>query len=140
MNLIKTVRELSLLMEDIANGLRSAAATAATTTTSSSTQQQSSSSSFGMGLFGTATTVQPSSTSSGKKNLDMEYALLGFTQMQRQIASECLFYLAYHTQLTVGEVTSILDLVKELTNGGGWGNNNGSIGLPLLDPLLMDVP
>ncbi|KAL7435715.1 hypothetical protein ACHAXM_004800 [Skeletonema potamos] len=140
MNLIKTVRELSLLMEDIANGLRSAAATAATTTTSSSTQQQSSSSSFGMGLFGTATTVQPSSTSSGKKNLDMEYALLGFTQMQRQIASECLFYLAYHTQLTVGEVTSIIDLVKELTNGGGGGNNNGSIGLPLLDPLLMDVP
>ena len=103
---------------------------------------------FGTGLFGSGSAPTPfpsqsqpttssssSSSSSGKKNLDMEYALLGFTQMQRQIASECLFYLAYHTQLTVGEVTSIIDLVKELTNG-----NNGSSGLPLLDPLLIDVP
>ena len=95
------------------------------------------------GLFGTTNSTPPAHQPT-KKNLDMEYALLGFTQMQRQIASECLFYLAYHTQLTVGEVTSIIDLVKDLTNGsssssiGGGGGIGG--GLPLLDPLLKDVP
>ncbi|KAK1735048.1 hypothetical protein QTG54_014114 [Skeletonema marinoi] len=141
-NLIKTVRELTGVMEGIANGLRNgggAGAGAASTTTAAT--PPGGPTGFGTGLFGstTTTTAQPTSTlSNKKKNLDMEYALLGFTQMQRQIASECLFYLAYHTQLTVGEVTSIIDLVKELTNGSSGGG--GSSGLPLLDPLLMDVP
>jgi hypothetical protein len=66
----------------------------------------------------------------------MEYALLGFTLMQRHVAAECLFYLAYHTQLTSEEVVSVIDLIKDLTNGDGCEGT----GLPLLDPLVKDVP
>jgi hypothetical protein len=74
-----------------------------------------------------------------EQNLDMEFALLGFTQMQRHLAAECLFYLAYHTQLTSEEVASLIDLIKDLTNGNGSTDE----GLPLLnplDPLMQDVP
>jgi len=149
-NLIKTVRELTGVMEGIANGLRNGGGAGAGAASNTTTPPPGGPTGFGTGMFGstttttTTTTAQPTSTlSNKKKNLDMEYALLGFTQMQRQIASECLFYLAYHTQLTVGEVTSIIDLVKELTNGSSSsssGGGGGSSGLPLLDPLLMDVP
>ena len=46
----------------------------------------------------------PSAPVVEEPSLDMECALLGFTQVQRQLAAECLFYLAYHTQLTADEV------------------------------------
>ena len=68
----------------------------------------------------------------------MDYALLGFTQLQRQIAVENLYYVAYHTQLTVDEVCALIDLIQELTNGGGGGEEEE--GLPILDPLIKDVP
>jgi len=58
--------------------------------------------------------------------------------MSRQTAVECLFYLSYHTQLTVEEVVALIDLIKELTNGAIPNKPDG--GLPLLDPLLRDIP
>ena len=56
--------------------------------------------------------------------------LLSFALSQRQSAADCLFYLLYQTQTTGEEVTSLLDLVKELSNAEQ---------LRVLDPL-KDVP
>ena len=74
---------------------------------------------------------------------DMEFAFRGYAHLQRQLASECLFLLSYHTQWNVEEVVSLIDLVRDLTNGddnGGGGASSLGEGLPLLDPLLDDVP
>ena len=35
---------------------------------------------------------------------------------ERQVAAECVFYIAYHTQLTVEEIGALLDLVRDLSN------------------------
>ena len=72
---------------------------------------------------------------------DADYAMYEFTFQQRQLACQCLFYLTYHTQCTMEEVTSLIDLVKDLTNGGEGGNGGDSVGtgLPILDPI-RDVP
>jgi hypothetical protein len=55
-------------------------------------------------------------------------------QQERQTAVECLFYLAYHTQLTSQEVGGLLDLIRDLTNG-----LHITDGLVALDPFV-DVP
>jgi hypothetical protein len=55
-------------------------------------------------------------------------------QQERQTAVECLFYLAYHTQLTAQEVGGLLDLIRDLTNG-----LHATDGLVALDPFV-DVP
>ena len=55
-------------------------------------------------------------------------------QQERQTAVECLFYLAYHTQLTSQEVGGLLDLIRDLTNG-----LHTTDGLVALDPFV-DVP
>jgi len=47
---------------------------------------------------------------------------------ERQIAVECLFFIAYHVQLTVGEVVILIDLVRDLSNASA-----------VFDPLF-DVP
>lgn len=47
---------------------------------------------------------------------------------ERQLASECLYFAAYHVQLQLDEVTRLIDLVRELSNA-----------LPVLDPY-RDVP
>jgi hypothetical protein len=61
-----------------------------------------------------------------------------FAVSERQVAAECLFFVAYHTQLTEPEVVALIDLVQELTNGDV--NSNGkSPGLVILDPFA-DVP
>jgi hypothetical protein len=134
-NLIASVRELNDMSRELRRGLKNAIAekerrrsmgTAAATPAASN--------SFGLGGFGASTAPAPTPQ---EPNLDMEYALLGFTQMQRQLASECLFYLAYHTQMTAEEVASMIDLIKDLTNGNASVNDEG---LPLLDPLIKDVP
>ena len=52
----------------------------------------------------------------------------------RQTAAEALFYLAYHTQFTVSEIASLIDVVKDLTNG-----LNNEKGLVILSPY-EDVP
>lgn len=59
-----------------------------------------------------------------------DMVLLSFALSQRQSAADCLFYLLYQTQTTGEEVTSLLDLVKELSNAEQ---------LRVLDPL-KDVP
>ena len=59
---------------------------------------------------------------------------LVYAQQERQMAVECLFYLAYHTQLTGDEIVSIVDLIKDLTNGV-----NGISGLTKFNPF-SDVP
>ena len=59
---------------------------------------------------------------------DAGYAALGYYITERQLASECLFYLAYHTQLTVSEVSNLIDLIQKLTNDG----------LPMIDPWSWD--
>lgn len=64
-----------------------------------------------------------------------------FAVSQRQTAAECLFFVAYHTQLTEPEIVALIDLVQELTNGDN-NNNAGSRsnpGLVILDPFA-DVP
>ena len=42
---------------------------------------------------------------------------------ERQLAADCLFFAAYSVQLQSNEVTGLIDLVRELSNG-----------LPVLDP------
>lgn len=64
---------------------------------------------------------------------DVDYAMYEFTFRQRQLASQCLFYLTYHTQCNSSEITSLIDIVQDLTNG-----TIGS-GLPILD-AIRDVP
>ena len=59
---------------------------------------------------------------------------LKFGYSQRQTASESLFYLTYNTQCTPNEVGSLIDAIKDLTNG-----DSPTSGLPLLDPF-HDVP
>ena len=59
---------------------------------------------------------------------DAGFATLGYYITERQLASECLFYLAYHTQLTVSEVSNLIDLIQKLTNDG----------LPMIDPWSWD--
>eukprot|EP00980_Cylindrotheca_fusiformis_P005425 scaffold1157_cov122-Cylindrotheca_fusiformis.AAC.17 len=51
-----------------------------------------------------------------------------FCQQERQIAAECLFFVAYHTQLTATEMAGLLDVIKDL-----------SAMLPVLCPF-KDVP
>ncbi len=53
--------------------------------------------------------------------------------MQRQVASECLFFVAYHTQLEISEVASLIDLIRDLTNG-----STSDDGLPILEPWSDD--
>ncbi len=75
-------------------------------------------------------------------DIAMEFAFRGLAHLQRQLASECLFLLSYHTQLTVEEVVALIDLVRDLTNGDVGESSSPSLGegLPLLDPLLDNVP
>lgn len=59
---------------------------------------------------------------------------LKFGYNQRQTAAESLFYLTYNTQCTPQEVASLIDLIRDLTNG-----TSDTTGLPLLNPF-QDVP
>ena len=70
-----------------------------------------------------------------KKKSAFAKVLLEFVVQERQRASECLFYLAYHTQCTPIEVASIIDIIKDLTNGISEMDD----GLRILDPST-DVP
>ena len=54
------------------------------------------------------------------------------------MACECLFYSTYHTQCTVEEVASLLDLIQALTNGTQEAGGVGC-GLSPLDPI-RNVP
>jgi Nuclear pore complex scaffold, nucleoporins 186/192/205 len=54
---------------------------------------------------------------------------LNHLHQEQNLASQCLFYLAYSTQLKSDEVASILDLIRDITN----------YALPILDPT-RDVP
>jgi hypothetical protein len=58
-----------------------------------------------------------------------EYQWLHHLYQEQNMASQCLFYLAYSTQLTTDEVASLLDLIRDITNEA----------LPVLDPI-RDVP
>lgn len=51
-----------------------------------------------------------------------------YCQQQTQVAAECLFFIAYHTQLTSSEMAALLDLIKDLSSG-----------LPILNPFT-NVP
>ena len=91
------------------------------------------------GAFGAAPqpAPAPAAAPAGPAVRDMDHALLAFAYQSRQTVAECLFYLAYHTQLTGKEVGSIIDLVQDLTNGSGWERKQGGLGcgLPILDPI-----
>ena len=99
---------------------------------------------FGVGAFGAAA-PQPApgaaTAAAAPAVCDMDHALLAFAYQSRQAVAECLFYLAYHTQLTGKEVGSIIDLVRDLTNGEGWERTQGGVGcgLPVPDPI-RDAP
>lgn len=88
-------------------------------------QELSTASKPAQNLFG----LQPPPTDTKKEpNFAMVHLKYGYSQ--RQTASESLFYLTYHTQCTPEEVGSIIDLIKDLTNG-----TSETTGLPLLDPF-----
>jgi predicted transcriptional regulator len=110
-NLVGLVREWTRLAEELERELSNA---------STSTQTA-------FGLVRPAQTQNPAETRFAK-------VLLAFAYGERQVASECLFFLTYHTQCTADEVASLIDLVKELTNG-----SSETTGLPLLNPIL-NVP
>jgi hypothetical protein len=134
LNLIASVRELNDTSRELRRGLKNAIAEKERRRSMGTATATPAGTSFGLGGFSASAATAPTPQ---ELNLDMEYALLGFTQMQRQLASECLFYLAYHTQMTAEEVASMIDLIKDLTNGNASVNDEG---LPLLDPLIKDVP
>lgn len=133
-NLIASIRELNDMTRELRRDLKNAMAENKRMKSMGGANNNASMGGNSMGGFGANTA--PSTAQTGQ-NLDMKCALLGFTQMQRQLAAECLFYLAYHTQLTADEVCSLIDLIKDLTNGNESTHDEG---LPLLDPLVKDVP
>lgn len=155
-NLIKSVRELTSKIEEISMTLKNKEEEqrgGSASTTAQNMLAASSSTLFGGGsssLFGSSQqsaggmSSPPESTSAGIN--DMEFAFRGFAHSQRQLVTECLFLLSYHTQLTVEEVVALIDLIRDLTNGddGGVSSSSSSLslgeGLPLLDPLFDDVP
>lgn len=53
-----------------------------------------------------------------------------FAVAQRQTATECLFFIAYHSQLLESEICLVVDLIQELVNGTAT-----MPGLLVLDPL-----
>jgi len=136
-NLIQFIRDMTVKNEELAKKICTALDQAATTTPAITTPAPTTSflgSSFG----GTkASTTQPTSISTSTINIhDMDYALYEFTIHQRQIAAECLFYLTYHTQCNQNEITGLIDLIQDLTNGSNNNNNKGiGSGLPSLDPF-----
>jgi len=64
--------------------------------------------------------------------------ILEYLRQERQTAAECLFFLAYHTQLTAVEVAGMIQLLKDVTNG----ISDKDFGLPIQDPFedVTDVP
>ena len=98
------------------------------------------------GAFGAPAPAPPTAPLTGQgaataTHHDMDHVLLAFAFQSRQTVAECLFYLAYHTQLMGNEVGSMVDLIRDLTNGEGWQQQSGGLGcgLPILDPI-RDVP
>lgn len=69
-----------------------------------------------------------------KKQAHFDAVHLLFAVRGRESASESLFFIAYHTQLSATEVAGLVDLTRDLSNG-----LDGDAGLPLLDPF-HDVP
>ena len=133
-NLVASIRELNDMTRELRRDLKNATVESSRMRIMGGANTAAPSGGNSFGGFGANAT--PSTAQIGP-NLDMKCALLGFTQMQRQLAAECLFYLAYHTQLSAEEVCSLIDLIKDLTNGNQSTNDEG---LPLLDPLVKDVP
>ena len=68
------------------------------------------------------------------KNEQFDRVHVNFALEERQAAVECLFYVAYHTQLTIDEVVAVIDVIRDLTNGF-----ESHSGLPILNPF-HDVP
>lgn len=121
-NLIQNVKELTGKINDIRNLILVKKKQSASSCGGRNTEQPQT-----VEFFGTPSTAPPLT--------DMDYALLGFTQLQRQVTVESLYFISYHTQLSVDEVCSLIDLIQDLTNG-----KEGTEGLPILDPLIEDVP
>jgi hypothetical protein len=82
------------------------------------------------------TEITPSQSASQQQLHFEEH--LEFSFQERQIATECLYFIAYDVQLTALEIADILDLVKDLTNGTAGSTPDG-IGLHQLNPFT-DVP
>ncbi|GAX19756.1 hypothetical protein FisN_37Lh024 [Fistulifera solaris] len=80
--------------------------------------------------------VEVSKLEEEDKRRELNYAKLHLQQLveERQCVVECLFFIAYHTQMTCQEVVDMVDVIGQLTNRDG---PNG--GLPILDPF-RDVP
>jgi hypothetical protein len=62
------------------------------------------------------TAANSSSSSAAKQPLNsFSQVHLLFCQLERQVAAETLFFLAYHTQLTTQEMASLMDLIRDLS-------------------------
>lgn len=107
-NLIKLIRQSTVLMVDLEAELKELPTTLSTFTVSAS---------------------------AGSKKFPFAAVLIEYLRQERKIAAECLFYLTYHTQCTPVEVATMVDLLKDLTNG----TSEKDSGLPVLDPF-KDVP
>lgn len=65
---------------------------------------------------------------------DTDYAMYEFTFQQRQLACQCLFYLTY---CTMEESVTLIDLIRDLTNGISNGYGSSIIGPRDLSYLFL---
>ena len=65
------------------------------------------------------------------KKAQFDFVHLAFALRERQSASESLFFIAYHTQLTASEVAGLIDLTKDLSSG----LEGDASGLPVFNPF-----
>ena len=94
----------------------------------------------------TTTAFSSSSMAPFDRKLIFDRVRWKFSLQERQTAAECLFFIAYHVQLPQEEVASLIDLIKDLTNGlptaattTAVASGTSAGGLTLLDPF-HDVP
>lgn len=65
------------------------------------------------------------------KKAQFDFVHLAFAMRERQSASESLFFIAYHTQLTASEVAGLIDITKDLSSG----LEDDASGLPVFNPF-----
>ena len=138
-NLVQVARDLTAKITDIGRKIAEGRVKKAAAAAAPPAPAPAAPAPLAFGAFGAAPQPAPAAAAApaGPAVRDMDHALLAFAYQSRQTVAECLFYLAYHTQLTGKEVGSIIDLVQDLTNGSSWEKKRGGIGcgLPILDPI-----
>ena len=135
-NLVQLARDLTTKITDMGRKIAEGRAKSVAAAAAPPAAAAAAPAPLAFGAFGAAPPSAPAAAAAPAVR-DMDHALLAFAYQSRQTVAECLFYLAYHTQLTGKEVGSIIDLAQDLTNGSGWEKKQGGLGcgLPILDPI-----